>query len=359
MVKMHSGQSSGREIGQNNMEQHLLSHGPLLDEKGNLSEAGYAFSLVKEYDRQKIKGLKSRIKEWDYYFINDDEYGVALTIDDNSYMGLVSVSILDFENNREWTKSYMRWFTNGSTQFPSSTDDGDIFLENKKYSMFFQNRNGKRRLVCHMKNIVKGKDFTCDIALEKTTDKTMVIATPFDKPKHFYYNQKINLMAVGGYAKVGEKMYDFNTNSFAVLDWGRGVWTYKNTWYWASLSAVSRGKRVGFNLGYGFGNTSEATENMVFIDDESHKLNNVRFDIPIDKKGRDDYLKPWKFRSDDGSINLNFTPIVNRHAKMNLLFLSSNQNQVFGKFEGYIMVDEKRIYIDNLVGFAEKVSNKW
>ena len=50
----------------------MLSKGPLLDEQGNLAEAGYAFDLVKEYDRKAIKGLKTRIKEWDYYFIRDD-----------------------------------------------------------------------------------------------------------------------------------------------------------------------------------------------------------------------------------------------------------------------------------------------
>ena len=64
--------------------QHLLSSGKLLDEKGNLSEAGYAFSLVKEYDRKDIKAPKSRIKEWDYYYIGNNERGVAFTIDDNS-----------------------------------------------------------------------------------------------------------------------------------------------------------------------------------------------------------------------------------------------------------------------------------
>ena len=74
--------------------QHKLSNGPLLDEKGNLNEAGYAFSLVKQYQRKDIKARKGRIKEWDYYFINDEEYGVALTIDDNSYMGMASVSVL-------------------------------------------------------------------------------------------------------------------------------------------------------------------------------------------------------------------------------------------------------------------------
>ena len=57
--------------------QHKLSNGPLLDEKGNLVEAGYAFELVREYSRKQIKGLKTRIKEWDYYYIHDNEYGIA------------------------------------------------------------------------------------------------------------------------------------------------------------------------------------------------------------------------------------------------------------------------------------------
>ena len=82
------------------MEEHVLTEGKLLDEKGNLLEAGYSTSLVKEYDSSKIKAGKMRIKEWDYYYIGDEEYGIALTIDDNSYMGLVSASILDFKNKK-------------------------------------------------------------------------------------------------------------------------------------------------------------------------------------------------------------------------------------------------------------------
>ena len=135
--------------------QHRLSPGPLLDEKGNLNEAGYAFELVKDYSRKAIKGLVSRKKEWDYYFICDDEYGVALTIDDNSYMGMASVSILDFKNKTQITKSYIRWLTFGEIVFPSSSIDGNVFMESKRYSMFFGNQNGKRHLVCSMKNTNK------------------------------------------------------------------------------------------------------------------------------------------------------------------------------------------------------------
>ena len=201
-----------------------LTKGPLLDNKGNLIEAGYSFDLVREYSRKQIKGLKTRIKEWDYYFISDGEYGVALTIDDNSYMGMASISVLDFKNKKEWTKSHIRWLTFGEIVFPSSSKDGDVFMESKKYSMFFGNKNGKRHLICQMKNLGKGKDFECDIVMENTLDKSMVIATPFKKKRHFYYNQKINLLKGRGHFSFGEIRHQFkNDLTLGVLDWGRGV----------------------------------------------------------------------------------------------------------------------------------------
>ena len=89
------------------MEQKRLTAGPLLNADGILSEAGYATSLVKKYDRNAVKGGKTRIKEWDYYLIYNDKFGVALTLDDNSYMGMVSASFLDFEQRKERTVSPM------------------------------------------------------------------------------------------------------------------------------------------------------------------------------------------------------------------------------------------------------------
>ena len=339
--------------------QHKLSNGPLLDEKGDLNEAGYAFSLVKEYKRDAIKAGKSRIKEWDYYFINDDEYGVALTIDDNSYMGMASVSILDFKNKCETTKSYIKWFTNGKVGFPSSSADGDVKLIDKNYSMIFENKNGNRHLVCSLKNLAKGKDFSCDIYLEPTNDNSMVIATPFNKPKHFYYNQKINLLKAKGSFKFGELEHQLGEKALGVLDWGRGVWTYKNTWYWSSLNANYDGHNIGFNLGYGFGDTSKASENMFFFDKDVYKLEDVVFNIPKNQKGKLGFMDPWTFTSEKCDINLVFNPIIDRYANTNALIIQSKQHQVFGYFSGTIKANGKDFKFENVLGFAEMVTNRW
>ena len=339
--------------------QHKLSKGPLLDENGNLAEAGYAFSLVKEYDRKAIKGLKSRIKEWDYYFINDEEYGIALTIDDNSYMGMASVSILDFKKKAEHTKSYISWFTFGKVGLPSSSNSGDVHMKSKNYDMFFENKGGQRHLICKLKNLARGKDFECDIYLEPTNEGSMVIATPFKKKRHFYYNQKINLLKAKGSFKFGETEHRLNEKALGVLDWGRGIWTYKNTWYWSSLNANYQGHNIGFNLGYGFGDTSAASENMFFYDNKAFKLEDVVFNIPKNSKGKLSFTDPWTFSSTNNDINLTFNPIIDRYSNTNVLIIQSNQHQVFGYFSGSIIVEGKEIEFNNLLGFAEMVTNRW
>ena len=339
--------------------QHELSKGPLLNDKGELNEAGYAFSLVKEYNRNHIKANKSRIKEWDYYYFGDDEYGVALTIADNSYMALISASVLDFKEKKEWTKSYMKWFTNGELCLPSSSEDGDLSdAEDSKYDFKFINKNGDRHLICYLKNLRDKYDFRCDIKLTKNSNKSMVIATPFkDHPRHFYYNQKINLLSAEGSFTFGPITHKFN-KAYGVLDWGRGVWTYSNTWYWSSLNGFYKGHLVGFNLGYGFGDTSAASENMFFYDDKAYKLEDVKFNIPL-KDGKEDYLGKWTFTSEKGDIDLIFEPLIDRYSNTNALIIQSKQHQVFGKFSGTIKVAGNSYTFDNLIGFAEKVKNRW
>ena len=343
--------------------QHLMGIGPLLDENGQLSEPGYAFSLVKRYDRNKIKAKKSRIKEWDYYYVSNEDYGVAVTVADNGYMSLVSATVLEFgEKPFDITKSVMGFFPLGKLHLPSDSRMGDIDYQGKDgLEMRFFHDGKRRHLICAMPDFgQKGQWFHCDITLEETNGKSMVIATPFTKKHHFYYNQKINNQLASGYAKVGEKMYDFNKNSYGVLDWGRGVWIYRNTWYWCSVNAqLKDGTPIGWNLGYGFGDTKAASENMLFIGKNAYKLDDVRMDIPLGPHSKDDFMKPWKFRSSTGDIAMTFTPKYDRHYDGNYLVLRSNQNQVFGTFSGYFLIEGKQIAFEDLPGFAEKVFNKW
>ena len=146
---------------------------------------------------------------------------------------------------------------------------------------------------------------------------------------------------------------------FAVLDWGRGVWTYDNTWYWGSASGLADNIPFGFNIGYGFGDTSAASENVLFYGGKIHKLSQVKFEIPM-KDGTEDYMSPWKFTSDNGRFEMDFIPTLDRKSKTDFKVLMSDQHQVFGRFTGTAVLDDgTKLEIRDLAGFAEKVRNKW
>lgn len=345
------------------MQKKITVSGNLLDKNGYLTECGYATTLIKNYDRSHIKAKKLRIKEWDYYLVYNSKYAVALTIDDNSYMGLNSFSLIDFENKNEITKSFMSIMTKGKTNLPATSKVGDVAVDKKNYSLSFKNDGKTRVLTARIDKFKDGKALTCELVLNEEPKDSMVIITPFkEKKTHFYYNQKIVGFKVSGSVSLGDdKIVDFDPkDTRGILDWGRGVWTYKNTWFWGAGAGVVDGKEVGFNIGYGFGDTTAASENMVFVDGVAYKLEDVKFEIPTNEKGKDDYMKPWKFTSSDGAFEMDFTPIINRSAKIDVGIVGSDQNQVFGYFNGIIKLSDGRaILLKDYLAFAEKVSNKW
>ena len=65
------------------------------------------------------------------------------------------------------------------------------------------------------------------IILDKEPEDSMVIATPFEKEKALYYNQKIIGMRARGVVEYkGRRHYLNPEDSFGLLDWGRGCLLY-------------------------------------------------------------------------------------------------------------------------------------
>ena len=181
------------------MEQKRLTPGKLLDPNGALAECGFATSPVRLYDRQAIKAGCLRIKEWDYYLVYNNEIGIALTIADNAYMGMGSVTFLDFQNRTEQTRSPITLLPLGRIGLPPASGNGDVTFGCKSATISFSNVNGHRRLTCNMPDFAGGQPIDLEIELFDEPAESMVIATPFpDKPKAFYYNQKIAGMRARG-----------------------------------------------------------------------------------------------------------------------------------------------------------------
>ena len=329
----------------------------LLDAQGCLAEPGWSRRLLQRYDRGRIRAPAWRIKEWDYYLVLSRDFGAAFTISDDGYIGLQSVSLLRF-GGKPWehTETVLNAFPMGKLKLPADSSAGETVYADRRLRMRFSPEAGKRRITCHFENFHEGKPFDCEIVLEQPEMDSMVIATPWPKRGRFYYNQKINCMRASGWMTYDGVRYEFDPAAdFGTLDWGRGVWTYDNTWLWASGNADVDGAPFGFNLGYGFGDTRAATENILFYRGKAHKLDDVTFHLP-----ESGYLDPWKFTSSDGRFEMDFVPVLDRTLKLDFKVLVSDQHQVFGRMSGRAILDDGTpITIRDVPCFAEKVHNRY
>ena len=335
----------------------IIQPGLLLDDQGELREPGWSRSQLLRYKRDMIKAPALRIKEWDYYLVLADGFAGAFTISDDGYIGLQSVSLLVFGDDPwEHTETVLNTFPMGKLKLPEDSSEGVTKYEDKRLQMSFEPKDGKRHITCHFEKFWNDKPFDCDIELAQPPMDTMVIATPWDKKHAFYYNQKINCMRASGWMRYDGKTYEFDpATDFGTLDWGRGVWTYDNTWYWGSGNCDVDGEAFGFNIGYGFGNTKAASENVLFYKGKAHKLDDVSFNIPADS-----YMKPWTFSSSDGRFEMDFVPVLDRAAKLDFKVLVSDQHQVFGRMSGRAILDDgTAIEIRDKMCFAEKVHNRY
>ena len=344
----------------------IVERGPLLDERGRLAQRGYATALLLEYNRARIRTSRMRIKEWDYYLVNDGEFALALTIGDMGYAALVSASVVDFARREFTTQSTMGLLPLGRLSLPVTSSLGTTSFADSRARMRFEVAGGMRRLEVDFKDFRDGQALVAEIVLDEEPRDSMVIATPWVEDEvAFYYNQKILAMRAIGSFSIGEMRHVFSDqDSFGLLDWGRGVWTRDNIWYWSAAQGIQDGRRVGFNLGCGFGDTSAASENMFFLDGVAHKLGRVDFGIPEGKgKGsriadRFTLMEQWHMTDDEGRLDLLFSPDVDRSDFVNLKLVISDQHQVFGTFSGTIVLDDGTPFqIRDLRGFAEAVHN--
>jgi hypothetical protein len=148
----------------------------------------------------------------------------------------------------------------------------------------------------------------------------------------------------------GSEMVFVKDKAWGILDWGRGVRPRSDVHLWATACGLSRGRQTGFSLGYGSADARAGTENAFFLDGKLHKLDQVTFHIPSL-----DWLKPWRFTSNDERLEMSFKPHQERSDRRATLFHSIQRRQVCGSFSGSVVLDDgSRHTFQDITGFAER-----
>ncbi len=346
------------------INQHQLkAPGPLLNPDGSLADIGWARQPILDCNLENTRVYfplfrfwqPMRIKRWDYYGITTPTHFFSFTVSDIGYLASIFAYVIEFATGVYHEETLTIPLAKGVSLSRNSTEGESIF-DNGKTQLRFSVNNETRRISVSWPSFFNGAlKAEVEMTLPKSHE-SMLIVVPI-KGRRFYYNRKVNCIPASGWVEFQGQRFSLQPNTcLGNLDWGRGVWDYDSFWVWASASGfLADRRRVGLNLGYGFGDTSQATENAVILDGKIHKLGQV--DFIYDNKN---FKAPWIMKSPEGHLNLTFTPFFERVAKMDLKLLASEVHQMFGRYNGTAVLDAgEKIEINNLIGWAEEHHAKW
>lgn len=159
---------------------------------------------------------------------------------------------------------------------------------------------------------------------------------------------KSTALRVQGQARLGERTLELG-DAVASFDYSNGLLARDTQWRWASAHSEA----VGFNLQEGYFGTQE---NVLWVQGTPYRLGAARFDFQPQNP-----LSPWHVHTDDGLLDLHFTPEGARQESKNLLVAASYYIQPVGNFRGQVrpFADADPIAIDGLLGVTEDHRSKW
>ena len=333
---------------------------PLLREDGSLVQPGFCKRNLYDYNKEYIASHPYRLKEWDFYQVSNGRYMVQFNFFNVSWFSALTAELCDLNTGQIWSDFVIEPLTAGKHTLSDSADDPFHFVYQKKgrYGRFYVKSHCR---YLHFLGKWRGKKMKINLkGIYPPDDESLTVAIPFHKKNCFFYTQKKNCIPTKGYVEIGDIRVEFSDqDTFMVMDWGRGVWPWKSQWYWSNGSSIIEGKRFGFELTWGFGDTEQVTETALFYDGYCHKIGEVYLEEDPEKNKK--WMHPWHFLSRDGRLDLTLSPRYDHESGfifLNLLGMKSHQ--LHGNFNGYVILDDgRRLEIKNMYAFAEKVHNRW
>lgn len=355
-------------------QKEIKSPVSLLLADGKLNVSGWSRYPNFQINESFIKVDPKRYKRWEHYTFYNEKFGGAVTVTDIGNLAMGSIELLDFSTGKViFSKTEL--VRPGEILFPTNTTDPIEFKKGDQFIRITKLKN-KRVIAYSIIGNSNAEFIKGNLELEEKAQEALAVITPFSEST-FFYEYKMPSLLCKGSIQHNDIKYEFNDKSYAVLDWGRGTWPEKNKWLWAAGAGLVDGELLSLNLGYGFGIPNNATENGIVYKGKVHKLDKVTWKYDVT-----DYKKPWKFISNEGRMELDFTPVYLLHSDIDLMgmigFLKqlyqnftfseilellkteAYLNKAFGYYNGYVVLDNgTKLVVKDLAGFAEQMYQQW
>lgn len=160
--------------------------------------------------------------------------------------------------------------------------------------------------------------------------------------------QKTTALPVRGRAEARGQRFELD-GAWGAVDASNGLLARDTTWRWASAHRPD----LGFNLQQGY---FGGQENVMWLGGRPVGLGAARFEFDAKHP-----MRPWRVATEDGLLDLVFTPEGLRAEDRNLGFAASHYVQPVGTFAGVVRAHPEAppLQVSGLLGVTEDHRSRW
>ncbi|VXB85154.1 conserved hypothetical protein [Pseudomonas sp. 8AS] len=323
---------------------------PLCDARGQLNPQAVGWS-PRPAVHCAIPGHFGRRKRWNHWCITTPQWMLALTFADLDYLSYGAAYFLDLDSGELASRKHLRPLGRGC-------DLPDTPLESHEF----------RHSRLHLRADDRGSSVRLTVVAADIGGQPLQVALEIQRPSHL---ESVNLVCpmgertfhascrqlglpVSGHLQLGERHYGcLPGQSFASLDFARGVWPLSSHWTRAAFAAPGG---IAGNFGSGWCDASGLSENALWFGGE---LLHLEEPVRIEQNPQGP-LAPWRLSSASGQVELTFSPRQQHQAYPQIGPLYADTRQWFGRFDGLLRDPQgKKVPVNGAYGWVGATHARW
>ncbi len=298
-----------------------------------------------------LHGNLGRRKRWNHWCVVTPNWMFSVSLADFDYVGYAAVYFLDLNSGETFTHTQMKAFARGC-RLPDSPLQSHSF-QSDPLDIRLIEQVGRARLSVAVTNLA-GQPLAAELEFIRPPhlDSVNLVAPIADQTFQATCRQ-IGLPA-SGEVQIGQQSFTCPVGqSFAALDFSRGVWPLHSQWTRATFAAP--GGLAG-NFGAGWSEASGLSENALWF---GGKLSQLESPLVITPHSTE-RLATWQLSSQCKRVELTFTPKQLHRVQPNLGLFYVDNRQWFGQFDGSLCNPQgERVPVVGALGWLGATIARW
>lgn len=289
---------------------------------------------------------RTRLKEWLGIFIAHPEWSAGFLLNDAKYL-----TASDFHAYHWPSDTLITHAASGGVRLPANLLDATASAIRPGYDIRFAfgGEGGTHRITIDVAADENGPAVRGELTLDgATAPAPLSVSERLPRGSMFTWKQAF---PVSGTLRVGEQTIDYlPSRDLALVDEHRSLLPYRTDWDWGTFAFPTDDGIVGANFVSRPHRDDQRGESAVWADGGCEPLGAITF-----APSGDDPLAPWTITSDDGRLDVEFTPQRRKPTLIDYKLVVMDYFMMYGSYRGVLRAGGRSHDVRDVHGTCERM----